>query len=133
MTTSEVHPNLVALRRMDEAMANQDFATFFGSFTPDVVVHMVGHNKLTGDYHGVEQLQAMFSKFMEASGAYSFENHAYLADDEHGIILQRGTMTRDGKSFSTNEVFVNHFRDGKLSEFWYIPLDQAGVDAWWGT
>jgi ketosteroid isomerase-like protein len=69
---------------------------------------------------------------MEASGEYSFENHAYLGDDAHGVILQRGTMTRGGKSFSTNEVFVYHFRDGKISEFWYQPADQPGVDAWWG-
>ena len=32
---------------------------------------------------------------MEASGEYSSENHAYLADDEHGIVLQRGTYSKD--------------------------------------
>ena len=41
-------------------------------------------------------------------------------------------MQRDGKTLSTDEVFVYHFRDGKVSEFWYHPVDQAGVDAWWG-
>jgi ketosteroid isomerase-like protein len=106
--------------------------TFFGQYTDDVVVHIGGDNKLTGDYTGLEQLQAMFGRFMEASGEYSFGNHAYLADDEHGVILQRGTMKRGGKTFSTNEAFIFHFREGKVSEFWYQPLDQAGVDAWFG-
>jgi hypothetical protein len=27
---------------------------------------------------------------------------------------------------------VVHFRDGKISEYWYQPWDQAGVDAWFG-
>jgi hypothetical protein len=37
-----------------------------------------------------------------------------------------------GETFSTNEAFVVHFRDGRISEFWYQPWDQAGVDAWFG-
>ena len=132
MTMPTNHPHVDALRRMDEAMSRQDMEPFFAGYTDDVLVHVGGDSKLTGDYSGLDQLQALFGRFMEASGSYSFENHAYLADDGHGVILQRGTMERDGKTFSTNEVFVNHFRDGKISEFWYVPLDQAGVDAWWG-
>ena len=126
------HPNVEALRRLDEAMLKQDLKTFFAGYTDDVAVHIGGTNRLSGDFKGIEQLQTMFGRFMEASGEYSFENHAYLADDEHGVILQRGTMKRDGKIFSTNELFVYHFRDGKVSEFWYQPVDQAGVDAWFG-
>jgi ketosteroid isomerase-like protein len=126
------HPNVETLKRMDEAMLSMDMGTFFANYTDDVLVHIGGNNTLTGDYRGLDQLQALFGRFMEASGEYSFENHAYLGDDEHGIILQRGTMKRDSKTFTTNEVFVYHFRDGKVSEFWYVPLDQAGVDAWWG-
>jgi ketosteroid isomerase-like protein len=131
-TPTTPHPNVDAIRRMDEAMARQDMEAFFAGYTDDVLVHLGGGNKLTGDYRGVDQLRALFGRFMEASGRYSFENHAYLADDEHGIILQRGTMERNGKTFSTDEVFIYHFRDGKVSEFWYVPRDQAGVDAWWG-
>lgn len=126
------HPNVELLRRIDQAQLAGDLETFFSQYTDDVLVHVGGDNQLSGDYRGLEQLQALFGRFMEASGEYSFENHAYLADDEHGIILQRSTMQRGGETFSTNEVFVVHFRDGKVSEFWYLPQDQAGVDAWFG-
>ena len=132
-TPTATHPNVDALRRMDEAMAQNDMEAFFAGYGDDVLVHIGGNNKLTGDYRGLGQLQALFGRFMEASGGYSFENHAYLADGEHGVILQRGTMQRDGKNLSVNEVFVYHFRDGKISEFWYQPQDQAAVDAWWGS
>jgi ketosteroid isomerase-like protein len=126
------HPNVETLRRYDEAQVAGDLETVLSQYTDDVLGHVGGDNQLSGDYRGLEQLQAMLGRFMEASGEYSFENHAYLADDEHGIVLQRGTMRRGGDTFSTNEVFVVHFRDGKISEFWYQPWDQAGVDAWFG-
>jgi ketosteroid isomerase-like protein len=123
--------NVDVLREMDEAMARGDFATFFGSYAPDVVVHVAGNNALAGTYRGLDQLQALFGRFMQASGQYTFENHAYLADDQRGVILQRGTMRRDGETFVTDEAFVYTLRDGKIAEFWYLPFDQAGVDAWW--
>ncbi len=126
------HPHVEVLRGLDEAMVNGDMAAYFGAHTDDVVAHLGGSNKLSGTYRGQAELQGAFGRFMEAAGQYSFENHAYLADEEHGVVMQKGSFQRDGRSFSTDEVFVVHFRDGKISEMWYVPIDQAGVDAWFG-
>jgi hypothetical protein len=126
------HPNVETLRRMDEAMTQGDMDTYFGLHTDDVVLHIGGTSRLRGDYEGLDRLKEGFGRFMEATGEYSFETHAYLADDEHGVVMQRGTSRRDGRTFSTDEVFVIHFRDGRISEMWYLPVDQAGMDAWIG-
>jgi ketosteroid isomerase-like protein len=126
---SVAHPNAEALRLADEAMARGDIEGFFSYYTDDVVVHAAGNNRLAGDYKGLDQLQDLFGRFMEALGEYTFENHAYLADDEHGVILQRGKSERDGVTHEFNEIFVFHFRGGKISEMWYVPVDQAGLDA----
>ena len=127
------HPNADILRNIDEAMAKGDIETFFGYYTDDVQVHARGKNKLAGDYKGKDKLQELFGQFMEAMGEdYSFENHAYLADDEHGIILQTSKSQRAGKTFEIQEAFIMHFQDGKVSEMWYVPLDQAAFDAWVG-
>ena len=123
------HPNAEVLRSADEAMLRGDIEQFFSYYTDDVIVHVAGKSGLAGDYDGRDQLQALFGQFMEALGEYSFENHAYLADDEHGVILQRGKAVKDGQTQEFNEVFVFHFRDGKISEMWYVPVDQATVDA----
>ncbi len=123
------HPNADILRRADEAMERGDIEGFFSHYTDDVVVHFAGSNRLAGDYRGLDQLQAGLGRFMEAMGEYTFQNHAYLADDEHGVILQRGRSVREGETREFNEVFVFHFRDGKISEMWYVPVDQAAVDA----
>ena len=126
------HPHADTMRKIDEAMGSGDLGAFFGYYTDDVQVHVRGKNKLAGDYKGKDQLQAVFGRFMEATGAYTFENHAYLADDEHGTILQRSKSERGGKTLELEEAFVMHFRGGKVSEFWYIPVDQAAFDAWIG-
>ena len=124
------HPNVEVLRNSDEAMARGDLEAFFSSFTDDVVVHLGGKSKLAGDFKGKDQMQEMFGRFMEAVGEYSFENHAYLADDEHGVILQRGNATRGGQTLELQEIFVMHFRGGKISEMWYFPTNLEAFDAW---
>ena len=123
------HPNAEMLRLADEAMLRGDLEEFFSNYTDDVIVHAGGNNRLAGDYEGRDQLQDLFGQFVEAIGDYSFENHAYLADDEHGIILQRGRAVKEGRTHEFNEIFVFHFRDGKISEMWYVPVDQAAMDA----
>jgi ketosteroid isomerase-like protein len=124
------HPHVELLRGMDRAMLSGDMDAFFGAYTDDVATHLGGSSSLAGNYRGLDAMKDVFGRFMQASGEYSFENHAYLADAEHGIILQRGTMKKGDRTFATDEVFVLHFRDDKVSEMWYLPLDQAGVDAW---
>jgi ketosteroid isomerase-like protein len=124
------HANVDLLRENDEAMASGDLAKFFSHYTDDVKVHARGKNRLAGDYAGLDQMQTLFGRFMEAVGDYGFENHAYFADDEHGIVLQHAKCLRDGKTFELDEVFVLHFRDGKISEMWYVPADQAAMDDW---
>jgi ketosteroid isomerase-like protein len=124
--------NVQTLRDIDEAQARGDLNAFFAHYTDDVKVHVRGNNKLAGDYQGKEQLQALFGRFMESVGNYSFESHSYLADDEHGVTLQTSHMEREGRTLDLQEAFVVHFHGGKVSEMWYFPFDAAAFDAWIG-
>jgi ketosteroid isomerase-like protein len=124
--------NIQRLRDIDEAQARGDLDAFFGNFTDDVKIHVRGNNKLAGEYEGKEQLQDLFARFMESVGNYSFESHSYLADDEHGVTLQTSHMEREGRTLDLQEAFVVHFREGKVSEMWYLPFDAAAIDAWIG-
>jgi hypothetical protein len=124
------HPNEDILRKVDEAMIAGDMDGYWAGHTPDAVYHIGGSSPMAGAHKGADQLQAMFGKFMGAVGEFTFENHAYLADDEHGVILQRSKMTRGGETFTSNDAFIAHFRDGKIAEMWMFPEDQAAYDAW---
>lgn len=127
-----MHPNEQVLRDADAAQMAGDMDGFLGAMTDDIVANMPGTSSLSGVYKGKEQFVEVFQRFMERSPEYSFEPHAYFADDEHGVMLQRSHYKRGNETLDTNDTFVCHFRDGKIAEMWLMTDDTAGVDAFLG-
>ena len=127
-----MHPNEQVLRDSDAAQTSGDFEAFIGFFTDDVIVHVSGRSSLAGDYKGKEQFIEVFGRFNERAPEYTFEPHAYFADDEHGVILQFSHYKRGDERLDTNDTFVCHFRDGKISEMWFGSDDPYAVDEFLG-
>ena len=127
-----MHPNEKVLRDADEAQTRGDVEGFLSHMADDVIIHMPGKSSLAGEYKGKDQFVEVFQRFMERTPEYTFEPHAYLADDEHGIILQRSHYKRGDETLDTNDTFVAHFRDGKISEMWISTDDPYGVDEFLG-
>jgi ketosteroid isomerase-like protein len=127
-----MHPNEKLLRDADEAQMRGDIEAFMGAYTDDVVVHVPGKSSFSGTYKGKDQFQELFARFMERTPEYTFEPHDYLANDEHGILLQRSHFKRGDETLDSSDTFVCHFRDGKISEFWFSSEDQSAVDAFLG-
>ena len=127
-----MHPNEKLLRDADQAQAKGDMAVVASFYADDVIVHVPGKSSLAGEYKGKDQFLELYGRFMERTPEYSFEPHAYLADDEHGIILQRSHYERGNETLDSNDTFVCHFRDGKISEFWFSSDDPYAVDAFLG-
>jgi len=127
-----MHPNEKLLRDADEAQTRGDVEAFAGFYTDDVIVHIPGKSSLAGVYKGRDQFLELFGRFMERVPEFTFESHAYLADDEHGVILQRSHYKRGSEILDSNDSFVCHFRDGKISEFWVTREDHYAVDAFLG-
>ena len=127
-----MHPNEQVLRDSDEAQARGDVEAFTGFFADDVVVHVSGRSSLAGDYKGKEQFLEIFGRFNERTPEYTFEPHAYFADDEHGVSLQHSHYKRGDVTLDDDDTFVCHFRDGKISEFWLLSENSDEVDAFLG-
>jgi ketosteroid isomerase-like protein len=127
-----MHPNEKVLREGDEAQMRGDFEAFMSSFTDDVIIHIPGKSSFAGTYKGKDQFADLFQRFLERTPEYTFEPHAYFADDEHGVSLQRSHYKRGDETLDSNDTFVCHFRDGKVSEFWLLSEDEAAVDAFLG-
>jgi uncharacterized protein len=127
-----MHPNEKLLRDADEAQMRGDVETFVGFYTDDVIVHIPGKSSFAGTYKGKDQFMELFQRFMERTPEYTFEPHAYFADDEHGVLLQRSHYKRGDETLDSNDTFVCHFRDGKVSEFWLMSEDAYAVDAFLG-
>ena len=127
-----MHPNEQLLRDADDAQMRGDVEAFMGFYTDDIVVHISGSSSLAGDHRGREAFAKLFATFMERAPDFSFEPHAYLADDEHGVLLQRSHYRRGSDGVDMDDVFVFHFRGGKISEFWLRPEDQSELDRFLG-
>ena len=127
-----MHPNEQLLRDVDQAQIQGDMETFMDSFVDDVIVHISGKSSFAGVHKGKDQFTELFARFMERTPEYSFEPHAYLADDEHGVNLQTSHYKRGDETLDSNDTFVCHFRDGKISEFWLLTDEEASVDAFLG-
>ena len=127
-----MHPNEQVLGDADEAQARGYAEAFMGFYTDDVVIHIAGKSSLAGVNKGKDQFAEVFGRFMERAPEYTFEPHAYFADDEHGISLQRSHYERGDQTLDTNDVFVNHFKDGKVTEIWLLTDKQDEVDAFLG-
>ena len=122
------HPNEQVMKDIDQAQLDGDFEKFASYFTEDLVAHIPGKSSLAGDYKGRDAFMETFQKFSEAIPDYSFEPHAYLADDEHGVALQYSTYKKGDTVINANDAFVVHFRDGKVSELWFVGDKESEVD-----
>jgi ketosteroid isomerase-like protein len=127
-----MHPNEQLLRDIDDAQMRGDMEGLVAHLTEDVIVHIPGRSSLAGTYNGRDQFLGMFQRFAERTPEYSFEPHAYLADDEHGVSLQRSHFRRGDEALDTNDAFVCHFRNGKVSELWFLSNESDAVDAFLG-
>jgi ketosteroid isomerase-like protein len=125
------HKNEQVLRDADQAQLRGDFEAFMGFFTDDVVVHVPGKSSLAGDYRGKDQFGQVFSRFSQLV-EFSFEPHAYLADDEHGVTLQKSHYKKGNETLDSDDAFVYHFRDGKIAELWVLSVETDAVDAFIG-
>ncbi len=125
------HPNIDLVRRGYAAFGSGDMSTLRELIAADVVWHSGGHNPLSGDYKGLEETLGLFGRFFEISGGdMSQELHDVLANDEHAVVLLRQHIGRpDGRSYDGNDVHVFHIADGKVTEFWAHPGDEAASDA----
>ena len=69
----------------------------------------------------------LFGKLHDVTeGTFRQEIHALPADDDHVVVL--ADFSED-KLFTSQQVFVWHLRDGRATECWAIPVDQAGAAA----
>lgn len=127
-----MHPNEKALRDVDDAVARGDMDSFWGAHTDNLVTHFAGTSSVAGTYRGRDGFGALVGKFTNVAGEFNREYHEYLATDSHGVVLMKSRYAKAGKTLESDEIYVCHFRDGKISKIWVSAQDQAGLDAFLG-
>ena len=126
------HPNEDLVRRGYEAFGTGDIATLQELFADDIVWHFPGNSPVSGDFNGKAEVLGWLAKNAELSGGtLRVEPHDVLANDEHAVGLIRVSAQREGRSLDDPSVQIFHIKDGKATEVWVHPSDQAASDAFW--
>jgi hypothetical protein len=116
-------------RKLDEAFEKGDVEALFGFFADDVVAHLGGRSKLSGDFKGKQALMEQYGKFVQSLGENpQFETHGIYGDDEHMVQLQKLRAQRGGEILETGVVNIAHVKDGKIVEFWTFDQDPYAAD-----
>jgi ketosteroid isomerase-like protein len=68
---------------------------------------------------------------LDRRASFRSEIHDVLANDRHAVALTVVQGTRQGRVLEDITVHVVHVVDGKITESWLFPGDQAASDAFW--
>ena len=128
------HPNAQLMRKAGELLNAGDFQGFLDLHTDDVVMHVPGSGPLSGDHRGRDGMAAVFQKEMALLDAPpQFEPHDDLGSDQHAVSLVVQRLQRGGGTLELRQTIIAHVRDGKFSEVWVQPGDQAAFDDFFAT
>jgi len=128
---AEMHPDAQVVMAGFQAFAMGDMDTMKSILADDAVWHTPGRNRFSGDYHGPDEIVAVFQE-LQAAARIDNRPHAMLADDDHVVVLIEATFEGDGKTLEATSVFVFHVDDGKVTEVWVASPEQHQIDEFWG-
>src|SRR5215470_20014201 len=110
--------NSEIIRRAYKDFANGNIPGVFGAFDANITWHVPGHNPLSGNYAGHDQIGGFFQRTMELSaGAFSIDVHNVLFEGDLVVVLVTVNAQREGVSATFPEVHVWRMKDGKAIEF----------------
>ena len=129
------HPNSARIREALDAYARRDFADMREYLAEDIVWHVAGNHRFSGDYRGRKAVLEYFKQAQEVTGGtLSLEVDEVLADDHFGAVALKAVGQRGDRRLSVTLAEAFRFDDqGRWAEFWAVADDQAAVDDFWGV
>lgn len=102
-------------------------------FADDIVWHVGGNHRLSGDYRGKDELFEYFATVRELTeGTLRLEPRSILSSDRHTARFIRATASRQDRSFDVTLAQVFKVgEDGRWTEYWALADDQEALDAFW--
>lgn len=120
------HPNADLVRRAYELFEKGDVETLQTLWTDDIVWHIGGATRVSGDHAGAAGVLGMFGELMAGTeGTFRVELQTVFADDDQAFSLHKATASKGGEDYEMWTVLGYRFRDGKASEIWSFAYDQG--------
>jgi ketosteroid isomerase-like protein len=125
-----VNQNIERARKGYQAFDKGDLDTIRELLDRDVVWHVTGRSRFARDYHGIDDLFGNFFApiISETGGTLKNEVHDILASDDHVIVLFTQRAERNGKKIEVRFAQIQHVRDGKVTESWFLTDDAYALD-----
>jgi len=123
MSTSE---NLEVIKKAYAAFSAGDVEAVVSNWDDDLEWFIPGNSKVSGTYHGKDEVLGFFAKLAEKS--FTTKPSRFLADDDVVVVLAHTTV--GGESDHQADVFT--FRDGKIVKAESL-FDTAQGEQVWGT
>lgn len=126
---------LELLHQYHEAWGRGDREAGIAFFAEDIVVHMGGRGRISGDYRGRD---AFVSGWIDRVADYTDswivggeagEAEILLAAEDGVVLMVHEIWTRGEKSVATDRIGIYKFAGGQITECWFSDMDQAAVDA----
>ncbi len=131
------HPNVARVRRGYEIRGKSiEFsesarAEIEDLFHPDLVYHGQGSSRFGQDFVGRDQF---FSVERQLGGMLRQIVRQVFADEVHAVVIAEVHAQHEGKETVWTEAEIFHFGpDGRITDTWGIPTDQAVVDDFWSS
>ncbi|MEZ5320367.1 MAG: nuclear transport factor 2 family protein [Vicinamibacterales bacterium] len=126
------HPNLTIMKRTLQAFQTGDVPTLGQLMAPDVVWRLPGKRVLSGDYRGQQAVFGLFGRLMELTGGtFKVESLDILANDRGGVLIDRLTAEREGRSLDIRVMLHLTIRDGLIVEGTDYFRPEHLWDAFW--
>jgi uncharacterized protein len=104
-----------------EAFSRGDIQAVGDQFSDDAVWHGSGSTRLGGDHRGKQALINNILDFAQSYQDIKMDMHDIVANDKHVVALVTTSVSRNGKSYKSQETYVFHVNDdAKITEAWAI-------------
>lgn len=130
------HPNVARYWRAYEAFTKGDANTIREMLADDLVWHVPGRHRFSGDRNNTETM-ALFDEvvpeFSETGdpviSTFNLEVEGIVATDEWIVTRVHWNHSRDGKRFDQHGVEMYRMNaEGQIAEFWALMRDTAAFD-----
>ena len=130
--TMPARPNSMLLRDAHRALRDGDLAALGAMMADDVVWHVAGQSRVSGEYTGRAMVLDYHRRLGELSGGtFGLEDEDLLDSATRAVSLCRVWGRRDDKALDADYCEVVRIADGRIAEGWSFAFDQYAFDFFW--
>ena len=125
--------NTIATRKAYEAFAAADLDGIRQFLDPNIVWHQGGHDALSGEYQGVDEVLGLFMKEFELTdGNVTASLVDVYATDTRTIAVEHFVARRNGKTLEQTFPIVFNGTNGVAQEAWALSYgdDDETAEFW---